>query len=279
MALVHETEVAGDPAGSYVEWGAVTAGAVASLALSFVLLTFGAAAGLSAVSPWTTSATGATAVAVGSAFWILLVALWSCALGGYLAARLRHRWRGASETEVEFRDKAHGLLSWALAIVLAAVVATLASASGRSAAGGTVNSIAASNTAVDTIVRTPKIEIAPATEAQRAEVGRLLAANLAAGSLATADKQYLVGLVSARTGLNAADADRTVTDAFTKFKDQVDRARKAGVVMAFIAAASMMVGAAVAWWAAGLGGEHREQGTIWEAFRGRRNTVVVRKVP
>ena len=40
---------------SYVDWSAVTAGAVAALAVSFVLLTFGAAVGLSAVSPWTSS--------------------------------------------------------------------------------------------------------------------------------------------------------------------------------------------------------------------------------
>jgi hypothetical protein len=40
---------------SFVEWGAVFAGAVLSAALSFVLLAFGAAIGLSAVSPWPNS--------------------------------------------------------------------------------------------------------------------------------------------------------------------------------------------------------------------------------
>ena len=61
MAVVESRSVAaasdaliGQP-GSYVEWGAIFAGAVAALAVSFVLLSFGAAAGLSAVSPWTSA--------------------------------------------------------------------------------------------------------------------------------------------------------------------------------------------------------------------------------
>ena len=40
---------------SFVEWGAVFAGAVLAAALSFVLLTFGTAIGLSATSPWPNS--------------------------------------------------------------------------------------------------------------------------------------------------------------------------------------------------------------------------------
>jgi hypothetical protein len=39
-------------AASFVEWGAVLAGAALSAAISFVLLTFGTAIGLSATSPW-----------------------------------------------------------------------------------------------------------------------------------------------------------------------------------------------------------------------------------
>ena len=89
---------------SYVEWGAVIGGTVAALAVSLVLLAFGAAIGLSSVSPWTTTATGLKAVGVGTTFWFLLVTLWSFALGGYLAARLRHRWSDATPAEVRFRD-------------------------------------------------------------------------------------------------------------------------------------------------------------------------------
>ena len=89
---------------SYVEWGAVFAGATVALAVSLVLLSFGAAIGLSSVSPWTTTTTGLKAVGVGAAFWMLLVTIWSFALGGYLAGRMRHRWSDATLPEMKFRD-------------------------------------------------------------------------------------------------------------------------------------------------------------------------------
>jgi hypothetical protein len=55
------TEAAGAP--SFVEWGAVLAGAVLAAALSFVLLTFGTAIGLSAASPWPSSGLSAKVIA------------------------------------------------------------------------------------------------------------------------------------------------------------------------------------------------------------------------
>ena len=76
-----------------VEWSAVIAGAVAAVAVSCILLSFGAALGLASASPWTSTATGLKAAGVGAAFWMLLVTVWSFALGGYLAGRLRHPWR------------------------------------------------------------------------------------------------------------------------------------------------------------------------------------------
>jgi hypothetical protein len=248
---------------SYVEWGSVIAGAVAALAVSFILLTFGAAVGLAAVSPWSLSSTGVTALGLGSAFWILLVSLWSFALGGYFAARLRHRWSDASKTEIEFRDRAHGLLSWATAVTIAAIVTTaVLTPSGRTAA--TDNLITA--TAVDTIVRTTRPNLAPADTALRGEVSRTLASNMKSPSLSDADRAYLTGIVEARSGLAAPESAKRVTDAFSQMKVATDRARKAGIVMGFLVAATLLVGAAMAWWAAGVGGDHRDQGTIWHIF-------------
>src|SRR5256885_1652440 len=48
---------------SFVEWGAVLAGAFLAAGISFVLLTFGAAIGLSATSPWPNSGASPTAPA------------------------------------------------------------------------------------------------------------------------------------------------------------------------------------------------------------------------
>ena len=81
-------------AGSYVEWASVFAGTVVALAVVFVLLTFGAAVGLSAVSPWTSTRGSVVAVSIGAAFWMILVHIWAFGLGGYLAGRMRHRRAG-----------------------------------------------------------------------------------------------------------------------------------------------------------------------------------------
>jgi hypothetical protein len=250
---------------SYVEWGAVAAGAVASLAVSAVLLTFGAAVGLTAVSPWTSSAT-ITGVAIGSGFWVLLVSLWSFALGGYLAARLRHRWNDGTQDEVDFRDNAHGLLAWALAVTFAAVVAASTTPSSRPTAGSAVSSPAATQ-AVDRIVRSSRPDVPEASEALRSEVARVFTGNLARAALPVDDKTYLASVIARRNGIEPAAAESRVEAAFTQYKQDADRVRKAGVVMAFLTAATLLLGAATAWWAAGVGGNHRDQGTTWDAFR------------
>ena len=56
---------------SFAEWGAVLAGAVLAAALSFVLLTFGAAIGLSATSPWPNSGLSVKVIASLALFWAL----------------------------------------------------------------------------------------------------------------------------------------------------------------------------------------------------------------
>lgn len=249
---------------SYVDWSAVFAGAVAALAVSFVLLTFGAAIGLSAVSPWTSGRGTVTAIGIGSGFWILLVTVWSFALGGYLAARLRHRSGTGTVSEMNFRDNAHGMLAWALAVSLAALTAALATTPGPSPA---VNPATA--TAVDTLVRSPRTNVPPADESMRSLVSRILVANVGKDRLDQPDQTFLAELVAARTGVSGDEAQRRVSTAFTEFKQSADRARKAGIVMGFLAAATLLLGGVTAWWAASVGGRHREEGTLWSGFERR----------
>ena len=80
---------------------------VLALAVAFVLLTFGSAVGLTAVSPWTSTRASVAAVSIGAAFWMILAHIWAFGLGGYFAGRMRHRHTGAPQLEVEFRDGAH----------------------------------------------------------------------------------------------------------------------------------------------------------------------------
>ena len=60
---------------SYVEWGPVIAGTVGAAAISFVLLTFGSAIGLTAASPWPDRGMSLTTVMIIAAIWTALVSL------------------------------------------------------------------------------------------------------------------------------------------------------------------------------------------------------------
>ncbi|MBS0241036.1 MAG: hypothetical protein JSS20_02585 [Proteobacteria bacterium] len=250
---------------SYVEWAPIVAGAIASLAVSLILLTFGAAVGLSAVSPWSTSSAAATAVGIGSAFWILIVSLWAFALGGYLAGRLRHKWADATRNEITFRDNVHGMMAWALAVAFTGFVAAIAPSSRVQTPDQGWGSSAAASTAVDTVLRSTRNDALGADPSLRAMVGRVFLKNLGSAQLAPDDQTYLAGVAAARGGDGQAAAER-VSKAFTQFKADADRARKAGIVMAFLAAATLLIGGATAWWAAGVGGRHRDEDTIWEVF-------------
>ena len=97
-----------EPSVPGVSWAAVLAGAVASLALTLVLLSFGVGMGFSVVSPWGNSGVSATTFKIGTGLYFIVMAMISSAIGGYLAGRLRTKWVGVQTTEVHFRDTAHG---------------------------------------------------------------------------------------------------------------------------------------------------------------------------
>src|SRR5688572_6474070 len=103
-------------------WTAVIAGALAASALSFILLTFGAAVGLSISSTAPTWRDTSVALVLLSGLFLILQAAASFGLGGYVAGRLRS---GAAMTgdAAENWDAAHGLAVWALAVMLGAAVA------------------------------------------------------------------------------------------------------------------------------------------------------------
>jgi hypothetical protein len=56
----------------------------------------------------------------GAGIYLVIVAVMSSAVGGYLAARLRTKWTGLHTNEVFFRDTAHGFIAWAFATLLSA---------------------------------------------------------------------------------------------------------------------------------------------------------------
>ena len=102
---------------------AIFAGTALAVALSFVLLTFGSAIGLSVVSVRAGRGRVAHWIAIASGIWFLWVAITSFAAGGYLAGRLRRPVGGASIDETEVRDGAHGLVVWAVGALVGAILA------------------------------------------------------------------------------------------------------------------------------------------------------------
>ena len=107
---------------SAVAWGAIFAGAVASLALSFVLVVLAAGFGMKLAAPWPGARFALTDFNPMLGSWMIVVQVLSSALGGYLAGRLRTKWLNVHEHEVHFRDTAHGLLVWAVSTVVGVVL-------------------------------------------------------------------------------------------------------------------------------------------------------------
>ncbi|MFZ0322085.1 MAG: hypothetical protein WAL56_23360 [Candidatus Sulfotelmatobacter sp.] len=105
---------------SAVSWAAVIGGAFVAASLSLILLSLGTGLGFSAVSPWTHTGASATAIGAGAIAWLILTQIAASALGGYLGGRLRTKWTNLHTDEVYFRDTAHGLLVWAVGMVITA---------------------------------------------------------------------------------------------------------------------------------------------------------------
>jgi hypothetical protein len=101
---------------SAVSWDAILAGAAASIALLFVLVSLGAGFGLKMAPRWPSGVAAQDFTPIVGATFIACQIVASM-LGGYLAGRLRTKWLNVHDHEVHFRDTAHGLLAWAASIV------------------------------------------------------------------------------------------------------------------------------------------------------------------
>ena len=269
------------PGASFVEWGAVFAGAVLAAALSFVLLTFGTAIGLSAASPWPNSGLSAGVIASLAVFWAIAQQIGSLMAGGYVAGRMRSRWLEPGH-EAEFRDGLHGGLVWAVAVLLSAFLvfatAGLIARTGADVAGKAAASVASTgdpmDLVLDTMLRptsaaaappaagapatTPRTRPANASDDVRPEISRLLARAVASGSISTENRAYLAQLVAQRSGISQQEAEKRVDEAVNAARAAADKARRAAVLTGFVTAAGLILSFAAAWWAAMKGGQHRD---------------------
>jgi hypothetical protein len=109
------------------------------------------------------------------------------------------------------------------------------------------------------VVARPGAALGRDISGDRADVLRLLNASLRSRTdIDGADRAYLVQLVSARSGLSAADADARVSEVLTQLKAAADTARRVSAQLALWLAASMLLGALAASLAATEGGGLRE---------------------
>ncbi len=287
---------------TFVDWSAVFAGAVAAAALSTLLLAFFAALGLSATSPWGGVSARAMMIWGGIVLVVIQVASFLC--GGYLAGRLRMKFAGATQNEVEFRDGAHGFLVWSIGVLVAgAVVASAAGSATRTAVqavGGAASAVTQTaaaavsksdfspDYAIDVLLRPSTADaarppVAPnqSPDEARLQIGRVVAQAIVSGDLSAADKTHLGKIVAARTGLNQSEAEARVdaavaqvrkagSDAELKIKEMAEAARKTGILTGFLTAAALLVGLAAATAGAALGGRHRDEDTPLRVFKTQR---------
>jgi len=265
-----------------VSWSAVFAGAVAAAGLSLILLFIGSGFGLSVTSPWGRGASTGT-LAAAAILWLGFTQIIASWLGGYLAGRLRSKWVRLHTHEVAFRDTAHGFVTWALATVITALIASSAigsAISGGAQALGTAAGAVASQAsgpiavAADSLFRgTPGAQPAtpqPDDPALRAEVSRIFTdAVRGNGTLASADSRYLAQLVAERTGLGANEAQQRVDATYSEVKARVqnaeatakqaaDKARKDSAYTALWFAIALLIGAFTASLSATYGGRTRD---------------------
>lgn len=253
-----------------VSWASIVAGAIVAAALSLALLALGAGLGLAAVSPWSGSSVSGSAFTNITGAYLLMVAIMSSAIGGYLASRLRSKWSHIHTNEMFFRDSAHGLVAWALATVLSASLLGAASAhlvggaaSGLSTGGSSAQSGNPHAVFVDKLLRggpAPAAASGPQNnDTTRAELVRLWTASFTEGSgLPTADRTYVAHLVAAKTGMSEADAEKRVDEVANETRASIDRNRQNAMKLAFWMTAALLFGAFAASLAAVEGGQHRD---------------------
>jgi len=261
---------------SYIHWGPVFAGAALAAAVSFVLMGFASAVGLMVASPSPTWRDASVWLAILSGFWIIVVATGSFALGGYLAGRVRSTWK-APEDEVEFRDGAHGLLVWAIGVVLGVLLlwASAAALGVGSAASRDSNSQGFFAYELDRLFRSER-RLEPVAPDVRAEATRILMKGVGRQELPADDRTHLTRVVAGATGLAQPDAERRVVQVLTEARDSTAQTRRSAVILGFATAAGLAAAAAAAWFAAGAGGRHRDDEFAPPLRMGR---VVVRTVP
>lgn len=254
-----------DQGRQYLQWSPIFLGALAATAFSFVLVTFATSVGLGVTSAAPSWRDASAALWILSGIYLILQAVLSFGLGGYVAGRVRSSATPGSVEQTEQADGLHGLAVWALAVVMGAVLATLLGAASlsRSPAAG---SSAARTSAAEPLLsyeldrlyragrRAPNMDLT----SERAEAGRILLTASSHNGMTSDDRAYLIQQVAGATGLTGPDAERRVDNVVANAKTAITRSRRSTIILAFSVATAILLGAIAAWAAACSGGRHRD---------------------
>jgi hypothetical protein len=251
---------------STIQWSSVIAGALAAGAMSFILVGFGVAVGLGVSSASPTWRDASAALALLSGLYLIIQAIISFGFGGYVAGRTTRPAPTITtiEDDGERRDGLHGLMSWALAVLLGAALLAILGAAAidrspmRSSASNTSAAEPLLSYELDKLFRAPRRPPNTDLREARAEAGRILMTSSSHSGISTDDRTYLVQQVAALTGLAAPDSERRVDALIADSRTAINRARRNSIIVAFSVAAATLIGAAVAWAAAVAGGRHRD---------------------
>lgn len=269
MAMVESMEIVegGPNAVPHIDWGAVIGGAIFAAAISFVLLTFGSAIGLSVASPYHGSGVSLVGFAIGATLWFIWVEVSSFMAGGYLTGRMRRRALDATPHESDVRDGMHGLLVWSLGTLLGAFLA-IAGVSGVASSVSSVAATANGNAQTPAmqimaakLFRSDKPDAQPVNPQVTANAAMLIADSVGNREMSADDRTYLANEIARDTGITPEQAQQRVDAVIADAKAAADAARKTALILGFLTAATLLVSAAGAFYAAGLGGTHRDEGT------------------
>lgn len=266
---------------SYVDWAAILSGAIVAYALLIVLTTFGAGIGLSMVSPEAGEGVSMRWVVISGGLWLIWTSVSSFAAGGYLAGRMRRRVGDATADEVETRDGGHGVVVWAVGTVLAILMATSGAfnvvGSSVSALGSGASTITSAmegplDTAARTALRSDDGTVVADADV-RDEISSVLMRSLQDGEVTEEDRSYLATVIANSTEMSQEDAreqiDASIAEVEQTYEQAVDtaeQARIAGVISAFVLAATLLASGGAAYFAAAAGGHHRDENLSFRTF-------------
>lgn len=229
----------------HFNWGAAIAGAIAATAVGFFLLVLGAGVGLS-LAPHDAKSAGLF-LTLGAIYFFAAQAF-GFAVGGYLVGRLIGPEIETTKEE-EFRAAAHGFVMWAVTIVAGLVLVGLSSVVAGStlyAGVGATRSAAATPAGYWTDELFRSAPNSPAVALDKAEAGRVLAADMLMADANGADDDMIARLVSQDAAIPMAAAMERVTEVKVRMRQDADTARKAASIVSLWTGFAMLFGAIVA---------------------------------